>query len=68
MNATNEIPVRSLWTCKRTGRQIIVTRVTDEWIDCLDTGSMGSGGLRRSLLEEQYVMASETCRINASPH
>lgn len=64
------IPVRSLWTNILTGRQIIITRLSDDgdWADRIEVGSMGHGGCKVSHLLDNYVMASETCTIEARPH
>lgn len=64
------IPVRSLWTNVRTGRQVIITRLSGDgdWVDRLDVGSMGHGGCQVSYLLDNYVMASETCEITVRPH
>lgn len=64
------IPVRSLWTNIRTGSQTIITGISDDgdWVTRIEVGSMGHGGCRVSHLLDNYVMASETCTIEARPH
>lgn len=59
------VPIRSLWTCIPTGSQIIVTRVSEDWVDHLDVDFVSHGGMRISELLDKYVKAGDNCRIEA---
>jgi esterase/lipase superfamily enzyme len=64
-----DVPIRSLWTCVRTGQQVIVTGHLEDgtYLNYMDVGSIACGSILTERFVQLYVLAGETCHIEARP-